>query len=122
MYNKNWKRKRPFFFLLIPLGIAAFTAVVMLLWNAILPGVTGVTTITFWQALGILVLSKILFGGFGRGRSGHWRHRRHMKHRFMNMSEEEKAAYKAEWAARCRPYRESAATEAEPEEDLGTQE
>lgn len=40
--------------------------VVMLLWNWLMPDVFGLTTITYWQAFGILVLAKIIFG-FGGG-------------------------------------------------------
>jgi hypothetical protein len=52
-----------------PLAALAFAALfgfaVMLLWNWVLPVVTGLPEITFWQALGLLALSRILFGGFG---------------------------------------------------------
>src|ERR1051325_10961987 len=41
--------------------------VVMLLWNSLLPVLFGLPAISFWQALGILVLCRILFGGFGCG-------------------------------------------------------
>ncbi len=44
------------------------SAIVMLLWNAILPDVIGVKKVTFWQATGILLLSKILFGGIKSGK------------------------------------------------------
>jgi hypothetical protein len=57
------------------LALALFGFVVMALWNAVLPAVTGLHAITFIQALGLLVLSRILFGGlrgWGR-RGGHWR-------------------------------------------------
>jgi hypothetical protein len=63
------------------LGLAAFVAVgggiVMWLWNALLPSLFGGHTVTFWQAVGLLALSRILFGGFGfRGsRGGGWRRR-----------------------------------------------
>ena len=43
----------------------AFTFAVMLLWNWLMPLLFGITVITFWQALGVLVLSKILFGSGG---------------------------------------------------------
>ena len=40
-----------------------------------MPAIFGLHAISFWQALGLLVLSKILFGGFhGRPASTHWRH------------------------------------------------
>lgn len=35
------------------------------LWNILLPDILGVKSINYWQSLGILLLSKILFGGFG---------------------------------------------------------
>ena len=42
----------------------------MWLWNAILPPLLGVKMLTsFWQALGLLVLSRILFGSFSKGGS-----------------------------------------------------
>lgn len=54
---------------------------VMLLWNWLIPEIFGVTPITYWQAVGILVLVKVLFGGFAgnkpkrghRGPRNHWR-------------------------------------------------
>ena len=57
-------------FILIPLAAAAFLSVVsfavMTLWNCLIPGIFGFSVITFWQAMGLFVLSKLLFG-FGRG-------------------------------------------------------
>lgn len=53
------------------LVLGAFTAVVMLLWNLLIPGIFGLAAINFWQALGIFVLARILFGGFGLGRMMH---------------------------------------------------
>jgi len=94
----------------IPIAIAAgvflFGSVVMLLWNALLPGLLGVGTITFWQAIGILILSKILFGGFGHGHSNHRSHYhgRHNWHgKWMHMTPEEREKMKAEWKNRCEP-------------------
>jgi|SRR5437764_6910160 len=53
----------------ILLGFALFIAlggqVVHLLWNWLLPPLFGWRAITFWQALGLLALCRILFGGFG---------------------------------------------------------
>ena len=47
--------------------------IVMLLWNWLMPPVFGWHQVTFWQALGLLVLCRILFGGFGRhGGSRRW--------------------------------------------------
>ena len=46
--------------------------VVQWLWNWLLPEIFGLRQITFWQALGLLALCRILFGSFGRG-GGHRR-------------------------------------------------
>ncbi|WP_369951824.1 hypothetical protein, partial [Serratia marcescens] len=45
--------------------IAILGLLVMSLWNALLPAILGVKSIGFWQALGVLALSRILFGGLG---------------------------------------------------------
>jgi hypothetical protein len=42
------------------------------LWNWLLPDIFGLRTISFWEALGLLALCRILFGSFGRG-AGHHR-------------------------------------------------
>jgi len=68
-------------------GLAAFLAiggfVVQWLWNWLLPPLFGWHTITFWQALGLLALCRILFGGFGmsggRGRRGSAEERAHFR-------------------------------------------
>ncbi len=54
----------PIFLLLLGLGSLIF----MLLWNALIPGIFGLKLIGYWQALGLLVLARILFGGFKRPR------------------------------------------------------
>ena len=65
-------------FIFIPIGIVAFLSlisfIVMTLWNHLLPDIMNVSSITFWQAMGIFILSKILFG-FGGGHNkggGNW--------------------------------------------------
>ncbi len=67
------------------LGIVVFTAigggVVMLLWNWLAPALFGLQLITFWQAIGLLALCRILFGGFGLGGGGHRNSRRRMEGR-----------------------------------------
>ena len=62
---------------LILLGIAALGWVVMALWNWLLPNLFfGVHEISYVQAMGVLLLSKILFGGFrGHGGHGRWHNR-----------------------------------------------
>lgn len=72
------RRKWMFFAPAAVLGIAALAALggeaVKVLWNAILPALFGWPAVTFWQALGLLVLCRILFGGIGRHGGGRrWR-------------------------------------------------
>lgn len=84
---------------------------VMMLWNALLPAILGVSVITFWQALGLLVLSRILFGGFGRGgwqrgrgwRGGHGRSewKQKMTERWQNMTPEQREQMKQQWRNKC---------------------
>jgi len=109
--------KRLFFrgrFIFIPIAIAAFLSlasfVVMQLWNNLLPAILHVSVITFWQAMGIFILCKILFG-FGKGGGPRWggrgpwmRHR--MEERFKNMTPEEKEKFKQKMRERgaCGPW------------------
>ena len=46
------------------------------LWNWLVPDIFGVRRVTFWEALGLLALSRILFGGFGKGGGSHGPSRR----------------------------------------------
>lgn len=45
--------------------IALFGLLTMHLWNALMPGLFGLSQISFLQAMGLLILSRLLFGGFG---------------------------------------------------------
>jgi hypothetical protein len=65
----------------ILLGIVGFTAfaflfgaVVMWLWNGLMPAVFHLGTITYWQAVGLSVLARLLFGSLHHGPSGRGRH------------------------------------------------
>ena len=87
---------------------ASHTDVTIESWNKneILVEAAGVNAISFWQAIGLFALFRILFGGFRFGRrQKHWggRKRRHkMREKWMNMSEEERAAFKDNWKEWCR--------------------
>jgi len=85
-------------------GVFVFGSVVMLLWNNILPAVFGISAISFWQALGILVLAKILFGGFRSGHRCHCHGRNHdLAGKWMQMTPEEREKMKSEWRGWCGP-------------------
>ena len=55
--------------IIIALFIALFALVIMYLWNWLMPEIFGLTTITFWQAIGLGLLAKLLFGTFGSDKS-----------------------------------------------------
>ncbi|MEO6219649.1 MAG: hypothetical protein ABIO81_04415 [Ginsengibacter sp.] len=103
--KKFWFGKGLMLVVLFIAAVFLFSAAVMSLWNAILPAVLGVKTITFWQALGILVLSKILFGSFGRRggwhRGGGYQWKRNMQDKWANMTPGDREKFQAEWKSRC---------------------
>ena len=95
--------------LFVLLAATVFSFAVMWLWNWLMPVIFGLHAISFWQALGLLVLSKILFGGF-RGRPGfamHWRQR--MMERWEQMTPEEREKFRAGMRGGCGPFGSSPA-------------
>jgi hypothetical protein len=79
-----------------------FGFITMQLWNWLMPAILGLHTITFWQALGLLVLSKILFGGFHRHSGGGGRRR--MKEHWAQMSAEEREKFRSGMRGRGRGW------------------
>src|SRR6185312_5127354 len=79
-------------------GIAVFIfiggEVVMRLWNWLLPSLFGWRLITFWQAVGLLALCRILFGGLGLHGRGHSNFRRRMAERHGHMTPEERERFR----------------------------
>ena len=91
-----------------PLIVAAFVLfvfiggeIVMRLWNWLLPSIAGVRTIGFWEALGLLFLCRILFGGTGFAGGGYPRGRmgRRMRERCAER-ERFREQMRERWAAR----------------------
>ena len=111
----SYLRKRWYFlFLLVPIIILGIVAVVMLLWNALLPDILNVSTITYWQAFGILILARILFGGFRHSPSSRYSKYSHMSHlrkKWLNMSDEERKKYREEWKKCCSYHEDETETE-----------
>ena len=90
---------------LMILAVFILGFVVLYLWNFLMPELFGLQTINYWQAIGIFVLSKILFGRIGipgRPNRGPRFANRAFKQKFMNMSEEEKLEFKEKWRERCK--------------------
>ena len=65
----------------------------MLLWNSLLPAIIGVKAISFWQSMGILAISKILFSGFNLGH-------RHRFNRWENINPADREKMREEWKKR----------------------
>jgi hypothetical protein len=93
-------RKKKLIFLapLALLGIVVFIGIggelVMHLWNWLLPTLFGWRQITFWQAVGLLALCRILFGGFGGGGFHRSNSRRRMAERWEQMTPEEREKFR----------------------------
>jgi len=94
--------KKKWIFVLASIGIVLFIVVggelVMRLWNWLLPDLFGWPQIGFWQALGLLVLCRILFGGHGMG--GHTspsKSRRKAKEKWDEMTPEERERFR-QWS------------------------
>lgn len=85
---------------LIIAGILVFGLFVMLLWNALMPPIFGLRTIGYWQALGLLILSKLLFTGMRGGPGRGWR-RDAIREKWAKMTPEERERFKEEWSRRC---------------------
>jgi hypothetical protein len=92
--------------LMLLVGAAVLGAMVMWLWNWIMPSLlTGAMTIDYWRALGLLLLCRILFGGFrGHGHHGSWQEKREHWQRWQAMTPEERQQFHKQRAANwCRP-------------------
>jgi hypothetical protein len=107
--NKQFMRRRVRFgvgkiigFVILGIiGVFLFGSVVMLLWNALMPAIFHLPLITFWQALGLLILAKIFFSGFRGGPKGRWK-RDSLREGWANMTPEQQEKFSQEWGRRCR--------------------
>jgi len=91
----------PLAILALLLFVAIGGVVVMQLWNWLLPPLFGSRLVTFWQALGLLALCRILFGGFGLHGSGRSKFRRRMEERWERMTPEERERFRHGMRERC---------------------
>ncbi len=112
MSNKKfWIKKVAGFTVCAVTIVAMFGYIVMLLWNNVLVEVTPIKPINFWQSLGLLLLSKILFGGFNKGfaqKGKMWSSE--MKAKWHNMSTEEKEQFKQQWKNKCNTFKQKSVT------------
>ena len=111
--NRSW-----YILKCVVLGVLFFFVIglaVQLLWNWLVPSIFHGPTIDYWQALGIFVLSKILFWGLGgkhhhyqHGESSHWKNK--FAGKFSNMSSEEREALKQKMKDKWCSWDKSAST------------
>jgi hypothetical protein len=97
--------RRKWIFLVAPPAAVLFIGicgeVIMHLWNWLLPELFGWRPVTFWQALGLLVLCRMLFGGFGGHGNDRHRYRRLAGERWEQMTPEEREQFRSRMRSRC---------------------
>jgi hypothetical protein len=106
-FRGRWVAKGAAFVVLGLALVAALSFVVMSLWNALVPSLFHGPTVQFWQAVGLLILCRILFGGF-RGRGGHgwygrgarWRERMWRQH-WQSLTPEERERLRGKYKQTC---------------------
>ena len=123
MQNDRFRRGkgRFLFAFFFPLLWALLIAIVMWLWNAILPSLLHVSSINYWQAAGLFLLCRILFGGFHFRPRGDFKQRfggnerwNEMRDKWKTMSDEERKDFKMKMRDRwCQPREEKRENESE---------
>jgi len=97
--------RKKWIFLVAPPALVIFIAiggeVVMHLWNWLLPALFGWREVTFWQALGLLALCRILFGGLGHHGSDRSRPWRGRGDKWGRMTPEEREKFRQDMRLRC---------------------
>lgn len=98
----RWSLRAVAVFALVIAVLALAALAVMLLWNSLVPQLFRGPPLQYWQALGLLLLSRILFGGL-RGRGGWHGHRRQRmwRERWESMTPEERAHLREQFRGRC---------------------
>ncbi|HTX99453.1 MAG TPA: hypothetical protein VMG09_05500 [Bacteroidota bacterium] len=89
-------------------AIFGFSAIVMILWNLVIPQVFGITQVSYWQAMGLFVLAHVLVKS---GRPYHYLHglkherwRKMMDDQICRMSPEQRKEFFSEWENRLRHF------------------
>lgn len=100
--KRNWMFKAAKIALLAAVFVLVAGVVVMWLWNALVPDIFGVSEITWLQALGLLVLARLLVGGRGHGGpTGRRGWRRRWERKLAKMSPEDRERWTSEMGRYC---------------------
>ncbi|MDQ1149851.1 hypothetical protein [Sphingobacterium zeae] len=100
--KRQRKGKFAFVFVAIIVGVFLLVALLQYLWNTLMVDIFNLKAITYWQALGLFVFSRILFGrGFGKPGGGRFRKSfpSHIE-KEADLSEEERERLREEWKRR----------------------
>lgn len=90
--RKNWRVRGLRFIAFGAVGIGLAGGVTMALWNSLMPAIFSLPAVNFWQALGLLVLSRLFFGNFGGRRRMRFAH---------SMTTEERERFREAMRTRC---------------------
>ncbi|MBB3186617.1 hypothetical protein [Microbacter margulisiae] len=90
-------RRKIWIFPLVLVVVAAVILVTMLLWNALLPGLFKAPLITYWQAAGLLLLSRLLLGGFHHFHDHAHSHKNRFRERWEHLNPEEREEAFRKW-------------------------
>jgi hypothetical protein len=103
--KRNWVKIVIMVVLFLTIAIAGFGQAVYHLWNWLMPSLFGLHPITFWQAVGLLALSWVLFGGWRWGGRPSYSYRRdwrrRMAERWEQMTPEEREKFRQGMWSRC---------------------
>jgi hypothetical protein len=104
------------FLMVVPAVLLGLGEGVEHLWNWLMPEIFGLHAISFWQALGLMLLSWILFGGFGwlNPRPRRYASANRMGERWEQMTPEQRATFREGLRGRC-GHRET--TEPQPQQE-----
>ena len=115
---KNRKYRIGFFVVGAIVAVFAFSALVMVLWNALMPQIFGVASLSYWQAMGLFVLAHILIKS---GRPYHFLHgmkherwRKMMDDQICRMTPEQRKAFFQDWDNRLQHFGGSGGTSSDP--------
>ncbi len=100
----RWFRRGVGFLVVAVAVVFIIGLVIMLLWNALVPDLFRGPSITYWQAVGLLVLSHLLLRGGPWHRRHGWHHeqwRRRLEERMAGMTPEEREKFKAGFRSHC---------------------
>ena len=93
MRTMSYRSRRFFIAPLILIALVAFSVLTMVLWNALMPVIFHLPVLNFWQAAGLLILARLLFGGLRPHHHGYWPHspwKQNIRDKIFNMRPEER--------------------------------